>query len=97
MNDLISRDAAIHAVDGIKAVRNESWYSFYQKVLRRLNILPPAEPEQKAGYWIMDCYVWRCSGCGKNPTTGTGYVQGRNELFDYCPNCGAKMEVEKHE
>ena len=100
--DMISRSAAIEGLDGHYVERatlndwQEGWNAALDWVRENyLEELPSAEPEQKAGYWIMDCYVWRCSECGKNPTTGTGYVQGRNELFDYCPNCGAKMEVEK--
>ena len=97
MNDLISREAAIHAVDGIKAVRNESWYSFYQKVLRRLNILPPAEPEQRTAYWepvengAAYGLVVKCSRCGTEVII--------NDALEhlYCSECGAKMEVEKHE
>ena len=46
-NSLIKRQAAIDAIDSIKIERNQSWYSFYQKVLIRLNKLPSAQPEQK--------------------------------------------------
>ena len=48
----------------------------------------------KKGRWIFSRYfVWECSECGKSPTKGMGYVQNKSELFNYCPNCGAKMEV----
>lgn len=52
------------------------------------------EAEPKKGRWIFTrYYVWECSECGKNPTRGMGYTQGKSELFRYCPHCGAKMEV----
>lgn len=47
----------------------------------------------KEGEWIWENYYWHCSACGENPTRGMGYVQGRNELFRVCPNCGAKMKT----
>lgn len=47
----------------------------------------------KEGEWIWENYYWHCSACGKNPTRGMGYVQGKNELFRVCPNCGAKMRT----
>lgn len=45
------------------------------------------------GYWQWksDDSVWKCSKCGTNPTKGMGYVQLNDELFKYCPYCGAKM------
>lgn len=46
----------------------------------------------KEGEWILENYWWHCSVCGENPTRGMGYVQGKNELFKVCPNCGAKMD-----
>ena len=50
------------------------------------------EPESETGTWIWKHYVWWCSECGKNPTKGMGYAQRAEELFDYCPHCGKKME-----
>ena len=40
---------------------------------------------QKTGRWIFNGY-YECSECGK-----TTY----NDTYKYCPNCGAKMEVEE--
>ena len=52
----------------------------------------------KWGEWIVTkYYTWECSVCGKNPTTGMGYVQTRKALYNYCPNCGAKMKMEVQE
>ncbi len=49
----------------------------------------------KEGEWIWENYCWHCSVCGENPTRGMGYVQGKNELFRVCPNCGARMKGEQ--
>ena len=48
-----------------------------------------AEPDRKTGEWIYKHCVWFCSECGENPTKGMGYVQGHDELYDFCPNCGS--------
>lgn len=61
--------------------------------LKRVN-LEIFEDLPKRGEWLTTKYhTWECSVCGKNPTTGMGYVQTRKALYNYCPNCGAKMEV----
>lgn len=49
------------------------------------------------GYWILDRYLWNCSVCGNSPSrnsdgSGTGYVQKEEQLWNYCPHCGAKMD-----
>ena len=53
--------------------------------------------ERKKGKWIWDGIVWKCSECGGNPTKGMGYVQGRVELYAFCPNCGSDMRGEQDE
>ena len=56
---------------------------------------PSAQPESKKGRWVVEHGVfmndgiygdlYRCSVCG--------YRERNPEGFNYCPNCGAKMEV----
>jgi hypothetical protein len=46
MSDLISRQAAIDALNNIKIPRNASWYQYYCKALTAMNRLPSAQPEQ---------------------------------------------------
>lgn len=70
--------------------------SCLDRITENMNILAAAcddKNEPKRGEWITTKYhTWECSVCGKNPTTGMGYVQTRKALYNYCPNCGAKME-----
>jgi len=84
MRDLISRQAAIDAV------QNRHMMLSKEKVLliNDLEKLPSAEPNR--GTWIdtgsnEEWYAreYRCSECGD---TMLGEA-------NYCPNCGAKMEV----
>ena len=53
------------------------------------------EQETKCGYWInptsQDCH---CSECGEQPVHESGESV---PLYDYCPYCGAKMEVKWNE
>ena len=43
--DLISRQAAIDALDNIKIPCNASWYPYYQQALTAISKLPSAKPE----------------------------------------------------
>lgn len=95
MADLISRHAAIDALDNIKIPRNASWYPYYQQALTVMSRLPAAQPERKVGEWMQVTYNdkprFECSSCGcleEVPTFRFGGVP----MWGYCPNCGAKME-----
>ena len=88
MGDLISREEAIDAASkGCEECRG-----IFGRIKSRINDLPSAEP--KKGKWVdiveMDSggYPFKvglcCSVCGA-PTLSDD---------NYCPHCGAKMEVE---
>ena len=74
-NDLISRQAAIEALDCINGT---------EEVLRSL---PSAQPERKRGKWIkganhgLGVYTLTCDKCG--------YVDVSSNVINYCPNCGS--------
>ena len=61
---------------------------------KELSELPPVTPRPRAGHWIVDVDRW-----GDIVTTVNGYRCSECNNFNtdrdnYCPNCGAKMEVE---
>ena len=60
----------------------------YQKEWTDLSDIPSVEPERETGKWIDG----KCNRCGANapfwPMATTYYCS------EYCPNCGAKMEVD---
>jgi len=62
-----------------------------------INDLSPVTPARKIGRWIWRTQYWNwvCSECSENPTRGTGYTPNNMNGYKYCPNCGAKMEVEE--
>jgi len=72
MDDLISRQAAIDALNGLNKIVN----------------LPSAQP--KKGRWLNHLGLPLsdfCSVCANDSPF--------NKHWDYCPNCGAKMEEEE--
>lgn len=93
MSDLISRKAAIKAIDDLPNCYN-GYSDTYDKayIIGVLEELPSVE---KHGRWILDDEYddfWRCSECGYEFV-----IEGTDiPTYFYCPNCGAKMdEVEK--
>ena len=43
------------------------------------------------GEWIYE-HEWKCSSCGWAQSHDFNTIP--NDILKYCPNCGAKMEVE---
>lgn len=91
-DDLISRQAAIDAINHICPVDTEYDCTLLDRVDVRyvLSELPPAQPERKKGKWIsLDDFRgkyntcgYKCSECGEH----SDYEE------NFCPWCGAKME-----
>ena len=79
-DDAISREAVIQLFNG--NIGSEA-----ALILHKVKQLPPVT--QKSGKWEFHCQHWsKCSICG--------YADKFAEKWNYCPNCGAKMEnVEK--
>lgn len=62
-----------------------------------IHMLPPVTPKQKTGHWIPDDTIcedtlYRCSNCDNVYYSDYGDVKDMG--YNYCPNCGAKMESE---
>lgn len=98
MSDLIDRQAAIDALSDeitITGVTNAIIVKDYvQRVKRKLENLPSAQPERKSGKWVrgdaekLTCSA-RCSICQNR-------VYEERSPYKFCPNCGAKMEGEQN-
>ena len=98
--DCISRQAVIEAIEDDKRKGNDSCYASnydaqcFKQIIKEL---PPVKPEQKMGRWIEkdgfdgDTY-YDCSECGESFCLIDGTPT--DNLYNYCPNCGAKMEGE---
>lgn len=98
MTDYIDRQAAIKAIDDLPNCYN-GYSDAYDKacIIGVLEELPSAEVEPvKRGKWIYDnqfhWYRASCSACGYMRSTD---IKADNwNGWNYCPNCGAKMENE---
>lgn len=98
--DAISRQAVLDATVKKNSIWNMITNSKGENLEEIISQLPSVTPQQRIGRWIKtrlddepdkicdDCgtYCWKCSICGSD-ASGWGN-------YKYCPNCGAKMEVE---
>ena len=97
--DLISRQAAIDALTALEepAPTARDLIAIYD-CEDAIKALPPIQSEPR-GRWIPDfggkfkggAYRFRCSRCGRV------VPNVRNGGWNYCPNCGARMEGEQDE
>ena len=67
----------------------------YEEMIKPLRQeIQSVQPEQKTGQWMEfdDYNTFRCSACGILWTTIEGTPIDND--MNFCPNCGAKMEVD---
>lgn len=105
MSDLISRQAVIDRINRLIEVEKkqgtDDWgygqerVNSYESMLHMVEseyLYPSVEPERKPGKWVHMVGWWECNQCHAEYTdmpTCMGKV-----VYEYCPMCGAKMEVE---
>ena len=99
MDDTISRQAAIEAVEKESQVDGAYGYMDTKSIVDLLNDLPSAQPERKKGQWkrhdeIKNVYGGICIECSE---CGEKYVVQHILDEKYCPNCGARMRGEENE
>lgn len=101
--DLLKRDVKLYRADCMMSVGNDKkcrpcTAAFFESILGMIDRIALQEAiarqERKMGKWIhVDSNTFKCSACG-NFLNFHGVNAGRGDA-NYCPNCGAKMEVEK--
>jgi hypothetical protein len=109
MNDLISRQDAIKAIDEkAKRIKNEDTLNGLAGAVGILFDLPSVNPQEKTGHWeeVGEEYiqVYDLNGipsCGDERICSecgfeTVFIGEHCSQYRFCPNCGAKM-VEKQE
>ena len=81
MDDLISRQATIQAIDDY--TKGKPLYEYPWQIIEVIKKVPSAE---KTGKWIRIPYSfaggYRCPICGQ---------KALENYWNYCPNCGARM------
>ena len=94
MSDLISRHAAIDALGEEPMVwTSDDEYELGLREMWRLckTMLEGLPSAEKKGKWkqawddLRCCFVYECSACGQ-PRSGVSE-------WNYCPNCGARMDL----
>lgn len=100
MSDLISRQATLNQITAVDisiipyAKAREYVNELKNYVIKIIETLPSAEPEQKTGKWIDTGWkiIYKCSECG-NYLDLAGVNAGRGDA-NFCPSCGADMRGE---
>jgi len=97
-DDLISRQAAIDAIDRLDIPEDMCVFEILSHIELEIGNLPSAQPERKRGKWIEDDdgwdeVIWRCSECDAVFTLVDGTPK-ENEYY-FCPHCGADMRGEQ--
>ena len=100
-NDLISRQAALYelhllSIEALKKHRFD-YDALITICSKKLKNLPSVQSEQKTGRWIYmkDCEDWFCSNCKDIFMLLEGTPKDND--YNYCPNCGAKMESDNND
>jgi rubrerythrin len=89
--DAISRQAVLDGLARIAKAKakSDAQKSLMGRVMFFTEQLPSVTPHPKIGRWIKEGqggrYKWMCSNCGTH----------HRALYDFCPSCGTKMEVEE--
>ena len=96
MNDLISRQAAIDAIEKMNIPEDMCVFEILSHIEVEIATLPSAQPERKKGSWnVIQGNIVMCSECGMcAPKTMTGCLLNRHlepNRTNFCPNCGADM------
>ena len=99
-DDTISRQAALDAVDERLVANNYSNVALVSELNRLYGILARLPSAERRGRWINGnegkwnaVIVPKCSICGETFYEMNVNINGEY-TYNYCPNCGAKMDEE---
>ena len=94
MKDLIERQAAIDALSNMMDIDGfrDGYAVSRANVNSMLKRLPPAQPERIRGRWgttVASPTLIVCNRCGRT------VLKNGSVHWNFCPTCGAEMEVSK--
>lgn len=93
--DAVSRKMAMDAITASTpyCVVPDDYHISVVDMEFRVSTLPSVTPKQKRGKWLPENRTndafWVCSACGF-----PSEAHGANILYNFCPNCGARMKEE---
>ena len=72
-------------------------YNDYSMVFDTIDNFPTADVAPvRRGEWVSEETAVTCTACGRSYDTDFEIKQNVIRDFDYCPNCGAKMDDDKN-
>lgn len=95
--DCISRKAVLDHIYGINGLEGLELSNVFEKHYADfIKSLPPVTPQQKTGRWIKQTLSVKPFGDDTVLCDQCAFLTDKDNCYEYCPNCGAKMEeVEK--
>ena len=91
----MTKEEITKAVDNLKKIRKQfNKYEFTHSIDLAIDVLK--EQERPTGEWIVVekmLNIWACSNCKEEYCSETGGTPSQWD-YNYCPNCGARMEAE---
>ena len=97
MNEYIKKEDVLTLIDTGCLISNSN----YNKEIKLINELPSADVEPvKHGHWkvVSDEYGGKAYICECSECEDTVWVyKDANRKWNYCPNCGTKMDEEEQE
>lgn len=94
MADYISREAAINAVlSEPPEAHYPDWYAAILKELPAADVEPVRYGRWVRPHWRNSSYCCDCSECG-GEAMHREYQWNKKGIYQICPNCGAKMDLE---
>ena len=94
MTDYIKREDVKHAINTSKYYGKKVWYDILDDIynIPSADVAPVRHGRWKPFDRTWGRSVFTCSACGECMDVPT---EMGKPTFDYCPNCGAKMDEEE--
>ena len=93
--DAISRDKAIVQLSHLQSDWDDDWNVAIRKCIETIKIVPSVTPQTKMGQWIKQTLSVKPFGEDTVLCDQCAFMTDKDNIYNYCPNCGAKMQEVK--